>query len=37
LHVRPGWGVPAPIDLPGIWVVEITVDDLLAVRMSFSV
>jgi hypothetical protein len=37
LHVQPGWAVPAPIDLPGVWVVEIVMDSLLAVRMSFSI
>jgi hypothetical protein len=37
LHLQPGWVAPAPIDLPGIWVVEIIMDSLLAVRMSFSV
>ncbi|NLB73351.1 MAG: hypothetical protein GX795_04910 [Firmicutes bacterium] len=37
LHLQPGWAVPAPIDLPGIWVVEIIMDSVLAARMSFSV
>lgn len=37
LHLEPGWAVPAPIDLPGVWVVEIVMDSLLAVRMSFSI
>lgn len=37
LHLQPGWTVPAPIGLPGVWVVEIIMDSLLAVRMSFSI
>lgn len=37
LHQAPGWGVAPPIDLPGIWVVEIILDNTCAVKMSFSI
>ena len=37
LQLQPGWAVNAPIDLPGIWTVEIVIDNLLAARMSFSI
>ena len=37
LHQSPGWAVPPPVDFPGIWVVEIIMDSLCAVKMSFSI
>ncbi len=37
LHRTPGWAVPPPCALPGIWVVEIIMDGLCAVKMSFSI
>lgn len=37
LHQSPGWGVPPPITLPGIWVVEIIMDKLCTVKMSFEI
>ncbi|NLJ59685.1 MAG: hypothetical protein GX338_01920 [Firmicutes bacterium] len=37
LNQQPGWAVPPPADFPGIWVVEIIMDDICAVKMSFSI
>lgn len=37
LQVAPGWNVPAPASLPGIWVVEVFLDGSRAVKMSFSI
>ncbi len=37
LQVSPGWNVPAPALLPGVWVVEVVIDGSCAVKMSFSI
>ncbi len=37
LQQAPGWGVPAPAAIPGIWVVEVILDGFRVVKMSFSI
>ena len=37
LHQAPGWAVSPPIDVPGIWVVEIIMDGKCTIKMSFSI
>jgi len=37
LQQAPGWNVPAPVAIPGIWAVEVILDGSRVVKMSFAI